>query len=367
MENIGEKKKLLIVSGGIDDQYLFETGIFYSYFCEDFGKYIFQHAALYPDGKINFPKSLEKEDLDAAERFDLFEAGSLIKKMNIYAIVYIPISWKGLTTYRAAFELLDIPIVGPSAESQTISFNKITTRARLSIDGIKCAPGCVIKHSEKDNLQIVLEKIRAEKITFPVVVKAACDDDSLGVFVIKEEKDLIKAINDAFSFQNKREVLIEKFIPGREIRTVVIQDENEDLVFLPAIQYDIGENDIRSNKFKHIDYKATKSEESKLITRLRLDEQKEAELLERLKKLSFTCFEGLHAADYGVFDFRYNTQEDEIYFLESGLFCHFSNQCNVTFFASQIGISLEKLFDISVNNAIKRYQAQKAAKKISQN
>jgi len=36
---------------------------------------------------------------------------------------------------------------------------------------------------------------------------------------------LIQAINGAFFYQNKNEILIEKFIPGRDIRTAIIRDE----------------------------------------------------------------------------------------------------------------------------------------------
>lgn len=358
MEN---KKKILIVSGGIDDLYLFETSIFYSSYCEDFGKYIIQHAALFPDGQINFPKSLQKNDLEDAEKFNIFEGGCLIKKMNIDVIFYIPNSWKALTIYRAAFELLDIPIVGPSAESQNIAFNKIITRARLSIDGVKCAPGCTIKYEDKDNLEKALLRIKEQNFTFPVVVKAPCEDDSLGVYVVKEEKQLIKAIRDAFSYQNKNEILIEKFIPGREIRTAVIQDENFNLVFLPAFEYDVEENEIRSNFYKQIDFKATKNQECKRIGRKCLDPQKEADLLRRLQQLSFSSFKALNVYDYAVFDYRYNTKEDEIYLLEAGLFSHYCYKCNVAMLANEKGISLEKLFDTAVNNAIKRYECQKAS------
>jgi D-alanine-D-alanine ligase-like ATP-grasp enzyme len=357
MEN---KKKILIVSGGIDDLYLFETSIFYSSYCEDFSKYIIQHAALFPDGKINFPKSLQKNDLEEAKKFDIFEGGCLIKKMNIDVIFYIPNSWKALTTFRAAFELLEIPIVGPSAESQNIAFNKIVTRARLSIEGVKCASACTINYEDKDNLENVLMKFKEQNFSFPVVVKAPCDDDSLGVYIVKEENQLIKAINDSFSYQNKNQILIEKFIPGREIRTAIIQDENFNLVFLPAFEYEIEENDIRSNFYKQIDFKATKNEECKRIGRKCIDPEKEPELLKRLQELSFTSFKALNVHDYAVFDYRYNTKEDEIYFLEAGLFSHFCYKCNVALLAYEKGISLEKLFDTAVNNAIKRFESKKA-------
>lgn len=357
MEN---KKKVLIVSGGVDDFYLFETSVYSSTHCEDFGKYIIQHAVLFPDGRLNFPKSLEQNDIEAAEKYDLFEAGCLIKKMNISAIFFIPNGWKALTSYRAAFELLGIPIVGPSAQNQSISFNKILTRVRLAIEGIQFAPGCIIKYEEKDNLENALRKIKEQNFSLPVVVKAPCEDDSLGVYLVKEEKELVKAINDAFTYQNKNEILIEKFIAGREIRTAVIQDENLDLVFLPVFEYEIEETDFRCNFYKQIAYKIMKNQECKRIVRKFVDEEKEAGLLKRLEEISLAAFKGLNITDYAVFDFRYDTKEDQIYLLEVGLFSHYCSGCNVAMLAKEKGISLERLFDIAVNNAIRRFEDKKA-------
>lgn len=358
MEN---KKKVLIVSGGVDDFYLFETSIFAASYCEDFGKYIIQHAIIFPDGRINFPKTIQqKTDIEAAEKFDLFEAGCLIKKMNISVIFFIPNGWKALTSYRAAFELLGIPIVGPSAQSQNLAFNKISTRARLGVEGIQFAPGCIIKYEEKDDLETVLRKINAQNFSLPVIVKAPCEDDSLGVYLVKEEKDLVKAINDAFSYQNKNEILIEKFIPGRELRTVVIQDEDFNLLFLPIFEYEIEENDFRSNFYKQIDFKQLKNQECKRIGRKFLNEENEHELVKRLKQISFASFKGLNVYDYAVFDFRYDTKEDQLYLLEAGLFSHYCYKCNVAMLALEKGISMERLFDIAVNNATKRFEAQKA-------
>lgn len=49
--------------------------------------------------------------------------------MHIDAILYNPNSWNALIIYQVAFELLDIPIYGPSAKSQNLAFNKIVKRA----------------------------------------------------------------------------------------------------------------------------------------------------------------------------------------------------------------------------------------------
>lgn len=356
-----DKKKILFVAGGISSQYLFETGIFYSASADDktFEKYEIQYAVLFPDGKINFPKSLEKEDYEQAQKYDIFEGGSLIKKMKIDVIFYLPSSWKGLTSYRTVFELLDIPIAGPTAESQNLAFNKILTRAKLATEGIKLPPGCVVKYEDKDNLQKVLNQFREKEFTLPVIVKAPCEDDSLGLTVVKEEKDLIKAINHAFEYQNKDEILIEKFIEGREIRTAVIQDENLDLLFLPVCEYGIDPKKIRENKHKIYEYRALTGQEMEVIDRIILKPEKDGMIIDRLKKISFDCFKGLNIKDWAVFDFRYNQQEDEFYFIEAGLFVHFSVSCNIGKLARDIGISQQQHFDWTFNNAIKRFNQKK--------
>merc|ERR1712151_517390 len=243
-----DKKNILIVSGGIGDQTGYEINVFHMAQNEkSFKKYNIQNAVLIPDGRITFPKTLSKSDIENSEKFNIFEGGCKIKKMGIDCIFYAPNTWKALTKYRAAFELLDIPIVGPSADSQGLAFNKITTRARMAAEGIKCAPGCIVRYEEKDDMNAILDKMKEQNFTFPVVVKAPCDDDSLGAYVVNQERDLNEKINKAFGFQNKNEILIEKFIPGREMRTAVIHDENQEYKLLPPMEFNLeGPNSIRT-------------------------------------------------------------------------------------------------------------------------
>lgn len=356
MEN---KRKVLMLSGGVGDQYLFDTSVFWSQWIEDFGKYEIVNCALYPDGKISFPKTWESDELKSTEKYDLFTGGCMIKNMKIECIYYIPNSWRGLTTYRAAFELLGIPIVGPSSDSQNFAFNKISCRARVALENIKIPKGCVIRFEEKDSLEIVLNKFKEFDLNFPVVVKAPCEDDSLGIYVVREEKDLLEAINNAFTYQNKHEILIEQFIVGREIRTGIIHDENQELLFLPSYEYGVDPNDVRKNYWKMIDYKQKIGQECKRIQRTLIQKENEPKLHEKLEKTSKKIFKILNIHDYAVFDFRYNAEEDEIYLLEVGLFAHYCHKTNVEMLANECGISLEKFFDIGFNNAVKRFNEQK--------
>ena len=68
---------------------------------------------------------------------------------------------------------------------------------------------------DKDNLP--------EYVTYPVVVKPFFSGSSLGVSIVREKKDLKKAIQQALNLQDK--VVLEDYIEGREL-TVGILDEN---------------------------------------------------------------------------------------------------------------------------------------------
>lgn len=54
----------------------------------------------------------------------------------------------------------------------------------------------------------------------PVIVKPAREDNSNGVTHVKKRKDLQAALDEAFKWDDK--VIVEAFIPGREIRVAIV-------------------------------------------------------------------------------------------------------------------------------------------------
>lgn len=62
--------------------------------------------------------------------------------------------------------------------------------------------------------------INLVNLKMPVIVKPAREDNSNGVTHVKKRKDLQAALDEAFRWDDK--VLIETFIPGREIRVAII-------------------------------------------------------------------------------------------------------------------------------------------------
>ena len=66
------------------------------------------------------------------------------------------------------------------------------------------------------------DKIRSKE-KLPVVVKAPREGSTVGVFIVKNERELESAVAEAANYD--RELLIEKFVPGRELTIGILGDQ----------------------------------------------------------------------------------------------------------------------------------------------
>ena len=89
-------------------------------------------------------------------------------------------------------------------------------------------------------------RLLKKKITFPVVIKPINEGSSLGVYICNE-KNIIQNLNKLKSYD---EILVEKFIPGREIQVAILGKKK-----LGAIEL--------KPKRKFYDYKAKYSSKAK--------------------------------------------------------------------------------------------------------
>ena len=81
----------------------------------------------------------------------------------------------------------------------------------------------------KHNLVAEIEK----NFSWPVVVKAASQGSSIGVYIVETHEELEKSLQEAFSYND--EVLVEEFIKGREL-TVAVWGDDEAKEAFPIIE-----------------------------------------------------------------------------------------------------------------------------------
>lgn len=146
-------------------------------------------------------------------------------------------------TIQGLLELLDIPYTGSGVLSSALSLNKIYAKKIFKIEGIPTPPFQVIKKGKrsKDSKR---NELRDEE--YPVVVKPSSQGSTIGVTIVREEKELDNAMKKAFLYD--KEVLMEKYIAGREITASVLGNDNP--CVLPLIEI-VTENGFYDYKAKY--------------------------------------------------------------------------------------------------------------------
>lgn len=107
-------------------------------------------------------------------------------------------------------DMLQIPYTHSGQKASAIGMDKSLTKKVCEAHGIKVPSG--------EETTYGAFKANGTMITMPYVVKPVCDGSSVGVFIIKSEDDLKNVSYD----DDEEEILIEKFISGRELTCAVL-------------------------------------------------------------------------------------------------------------------------------------------------
>ncbi len=132
-------------------------------------------------------------------------------------------------TIQSILDGMNIPYPGSGVEASRLSLNKALAQKILRQNNIPVpdfevliANGLPTKEHFKNSLNVL-------KTFFPLVVKPSCEGSSIGISIINKKQDLAAALREAFRYGE--EVLVERFIKGREL-TVGILDQSP----LPVIE-----------------------------------------------------------------------------------------------------------------------------------
>src|SRR5438046_5192067 len=171
-----------------------------------------------------------------------------------------------------------IAYTGEGVTTSEIAFDKIGTKERFLEHGVTTPPWEVIHAGERPTIPL------------PIVVKTPRQGSTVGVVIVKNENELESAINEASKYD--RELLIEKFVSGRELTIGVLGDQA-----LPIIEiipkggfYDFN------NKYPFLNPQAGGGAEH--VCPAGIDEKKTAEIQE----LALRAFRALGLRVYGRVD-----------------------------------------------------------------
>ncbi|MDY4692357.1 MAG: D-alanine--D-alanine ligase [Blautia sp.] len=115
---------------------------------------------------------------------------------------------------QAAFDLMGIKYTGTGYLSSAMAMDKGITKQMFLLNHVPVPRGISMRKEE------MTRDVSALGLSFPVVVKTCCGGSSVGVYIVNDQKEYEKALEDAYSYEE--EVVVEEYIKGREFSVGVV-------------------------------------------------------------------------------------------------------------------------------------------------
>src|SRR5437773_5224858 len=171
-----------------------------------------------------------------------------------------------------------VAYTGEGVKESRLAFDKIRSKEKFREHGVSTPEWETIGAHERPGMQL------------PIVVKAPRQGSTVGVYIVKKTDELEPAIAEAAKYDH--ELLIEKFVPGRELTIGIVGDQ-----VLPILEiipkggfYDF------TNKYPFLNPQAGGGAEH--VCPAQLDEKKTAQIQE----LALRAFRALGLQVYGRID-----------------------------------------------------------------
>ncbi len=189
------KKKIVVLMGGLSDERKIS--------------FLSGRACL----KILKKKSFKVEEIDAKGYF--VNKLKKIRPKVVFNALHGKYGEDGFV--QSILETLKIPYTHSGVLSSSLAMDKELSRLIFKKNNLKVPKYFVLKKNEE---KYVKKKMKSKNIDFPIVIKPINEGSSLGVYICKNKIDFLKN----YKKLNKKyeKIIIEKYIPGREIQVAVM-------------------------------------------------------------------------------------------------------------------------------------------------
>lgn len=211
-------------------------------------------------------------------------------------------------------EAMRIPYVGSGPESSLNAFDKVRSKKIFIEAGIPTAEYQVVRQGD------------ARKLPFPLVTKPATQGSSIGVSRIQDEPGWMGALAEAFRYGP--DVIVERFIPGRELTVGVVAG-----VALPVVEV------VAPEGWYNFDAKYTKG-----VTRYEVPARLSPAETRACQDWGLRTFDALKCRGFGRVDMRL-TPEGGIFVLELNSIPGFTETSLLPKAAAEYGLNFSSLCD----------------------
>ena len=227
-------------------------------------------------------------------------------------------------TIQALLDMARVKYTGSGLLSSALALDKDLSKKLFRMEGVKTA----------DWLMAPVEIEQVEGILgLPVIVKPSKQGSTVGLTLVKKRGDLAPAIEEAAKYDD--EVMIEQFVPGRELTVGVLGD----------IAFPVGEI-ISKHEIYDYECKYTAG-----MAREEFPAQLSKEATEKVQHQALLAFKALKLRGCARIDFRL-TSEGEFYCLEANTLPGMTQFSLIPQGAAAMGISFPELCERIVRLAL---------------
>jgi len=237
-------------------------------------------------------------------------------------------------TIQALLDLTGKSYTGSGMMASALAMNKDMSKKIFEREKIRIPQWILCESTNSSGISELQKEIK-KKFGYPVVVKPNNQGSTIGLTILPKNGDLQKAI--VLAQEYSRQILVEEFIPGREITVGILEDQA-----LPVIEI-VPEHGIYDYECKYTPGK------SKYVCPAELTEKQTQEVQE----MAVRAFKALGCEGYARVDFRLS-KDKKFYCLEVNTLPGMTKISLVPKAAKVAGIEFPQLVDKIVKLALKK-------------
>ncbi|OGY49852.1 MAG: hypothetical protein A3B89_03320 [Candidatus Buchananbacteria bacterium RIFCSPHIGHO2_02_FULL_40_13] len=235
---------------------------------------------------------------------------------------------------QGMLDLLKMPYSGSGTISSALCLDKSLAKKIVKLSGLLVPNDLIIKKNDWQNNKNGLSETILNSFKLPLVVKPNSAGSSVGVNIVKNENQLIEAIEE--SFWHDQVIILEEYLKGLEVTAPILGDRA-----LPLIEI------IPTNEFFDYEAKYTVGQCQEIIP-ARLSNELTKEVQQQALKIAeiLKC-QGLSRIDFII-------RDKEIFFLETNTIPGMTANSLCPKSAQADGLNFSDLLDKIIELALKK-------------
>lgn len=237
-------------------------------------------------------------------------------------------------TLQGYVELAGIPFVGCDTFSSALCMDKDRAHKLVAHEGIRTPRSIVFSNNDTEEHIFAL----CSQLEPPLFVKPVKSGSSIGITLVKEKEELIKAITDAFCHDDR--VIIEEFIEGFEVGCAILGHDDLTVGEVDEIELANGFFDFNEK------YSLANS-------RIHMPARVDANIAKKIKETAIQIYRTLGCSGLARVDL-FITKNQDIVFNEVNTFPGFTDHSRYPAMMKGIGLTFPTIIDKLIQLGLER-------------